>query len=53
VDDPEFAEALLRSVGTPLLACDASGRIVFGNESLRALFGPGSEQVSLTGWLQR
>jgi PAS domain S-box-containing protein len=53
VDDPEFLEALLRSVGLPLLACDAIGRIVFYNGSLRELFGPDSADVTLAQWLQR
>ncbi|MFG1606442.1 ATP-binding protein [Actinoplanes sp. NPDC049265] len=53
MDDPEFLEALLRGVGSALVACDSDGRIVFYNDRMRELFGHDNATVPLGRWVER
>ncbi|MEV4639888.1 ATP-binding protein [Actinoplanes sp. NPDC049548] len=51
--DPVFVEALLQSVDTGLAACDADGRMILLNPTVREFFGDTSEAVPLDEWAKR
>jgi PAS domain S-box-containing protein len=48
-----FVDALLESLDTGVVACDAEGRLVVFNEALRRFFGAEGKAVPLTEWPAR
>jgi PAS domain S-box-containing protein len=56
IDDPAFVAALLSSLDTGVIACDATGRPVVYNQTMRDLFGgddDGREAVPVDQWADR
>ena len=52
-DDPAFVAALLDSLDTGVIACDAAGHPVIYNQMMGDLFGAGAEEIPLGQWAER